>query len=112
MQNLAVSKTLTKDSELFTQNSLVLAKLNHEKQAVLLASAKLEAVSPLATLARGYAIVRNQNGMVRSSVGELSIGDQIEIQLQDGTAEAEIKTIAKDCSSCHTPKFIVTTAAF
>ena len=33
MQNLAVSKTLTKDSDLFTQNSLVLAKLNQEKQA-------------------------------------------------------------------------------
>ena len=33
MQNLAVSKTLTKDSDIYTQNSLVLAKLNNEKQA-------------------------------------------------------------------------------
>ena len=33
MQNLAVRKTLTKDSDLFTQNSLVLAKLNEKTQA-------------------------------------------------------------------------------
>jgi transcriptional regulator with GAF, ATPase, and Fis domain len=33
VQNLAVSKTLTKDPDLFAQNSLVLAELNGEKQA-------------------------------------------------------------------------------
>jgi len=33
VQNLAVSKTLTKDSDLLVQNSLVLAELNNEKQA-------------------------------------------------------------------------------
>jgi sigma-54 specific flagellar transcriptional regulator A len=33
VQNLAVSKTLTKDPDLFTQNSLVLARLNNEKHA-------------------------------------------------------------------------------
>jgi transcriptional regulator with GAF, ATPase, and Fis domain len=33
VQNLAVSKTLTKDSDLCTQNSLILAKLNNENQA-------------------------------------------------------------------------------
>jgi len=33
VQNLAVSKALTKDSDLFTQNSLILAKLNNENQA-------------------------------------------------------------------------------
>ena len=68
--------------------------LYSEKQAVLLASAKLEAVSPLATLARGYAIIRDQDGTLRSSVGELSVGDRVEIQLQDGMSEAEIKSIA------------------
>ena len=67
--------------------------LNNEKQAVLLASAKLEAVSPLATLARGYAIVRDQNGELRSSAGDLSAGDQIEIQLQDGSVDAEVKSV-------------------
>jgi transcriptional regulator with GAF, ATPase, and Fis domain len=33
VQNLAVSKTLTKDPAILTQNSLVLAKLDNEKQA-------------------------------------------------------------------------------
>lgn len=72
-------------------NGAIRQTLTHEKQAVLLASAKLEAVSPLATLARGYAILRDQNGQVRSSVDDLSAGDQVEIQLQDGSVDAEIR---------------------
>lgn len=67
--------------------------LNTKKQAVELASAKLEAVSPLATLARGYAIVRDQTGALRSSAGQLSAGDRVEIQLQDGRATAEIEAV-------------------
>ncbi|MEM9774644.1 MAG: exodeoxyribonuclease VII large subunit [Chloroflexota bacterium] len=67
--------------------------LSHAKQAMALAGAKLEAVSPAATLARGYAIVRSENGELRSSAGQLNSGDQVEIQLHDGTASAEIKGV-------------------
>ncbi|MFT5193221.1 MAG: exodeoxyribonuclease VII large subunit [Candidatus Promineifilaceae bacterium] len=69
--------------------------LNNEKQATLLATAKLESVSPLATLARGYAIVRHKNGEVRSSASQLTAGELIEIQLHDGSAAAEIKAVKK-----------------
>lgn len=70
--------------------------VNIEKQAVLLATAKLEAVSPMATLARGYAIVRDPSGAVRSSVDGLTAGDAVQIQLQDGTVTTEVKSIEKN----------------
>ncbi|MFK7802259.1 MAG: exodeoxyribonuclease VII large subunit [Anaerolineae bacterium] len=70
--------------------------LNNEKQALLLASAKLEAVSPVATLARGYAILRDPNGVVRSSVDGLTAGDLVQIQLQDGTVAAEVQSAEKN----------------
>jgi exodeoxyribonuclease VII large subunit len=45
--------------------------------------ARLRALSPRATLERGYAIVRGQDGIVRSS-GALAGGDQVDVELAEG----------------------------
>lgn len=57
-------------------------------------SAHLNALSPLQTLARGYAIVFRENTSrpVRSS-DELNPGDQVQLRLGKGAAEACIKKI-------------------
>jgi len=47
------------------------------------AGARLRALSPRATLERGYAIVRAQSGIVRSS-GALSPGDRVDVELAEG----------------------------
>ncbi|GAG57047.1 unnamed protein product, partial [marine sediment metagenome] len=49
MQNLAVSKTITKDPDLFIKNSLVLATLNDDTQqnAIIGRSPKMQAVFDL-----------------------------------------------------------------
>ena len=44
---------------------------------------RLQALSPQKTLARGYAIVRTDNGIVRSSA-ELSVGKRVEVELAEG----------------------------
>lgn len=49
----------------------------------------LETLSPTATLARGYSVIRT-NGKVVSSVKSLKTGDEIEIMLHDGFADASI----------------------
>jgi exodeoxyribonuclease VII large subunit len=51
---------------------------------------RLRALSPQKTLARGYAIVRTDNGIVRSSA-ELSAGDHVEVQLAEGGFGAGIE---------------------
>ena len=45
---------------------------------------RLNALSPLATLERGYSISRKTDGAVLASAEQVSIGDRVEIQLADG----------------------------
>ena len=60
------------------------ALLVERKRAGLEALAgRLQALSPQKTLARGYAIVRTDNGIVRSSA-ELSTGKRVEVELAEG----------------------------
>ena len=50
---------------------------------------KLDTLSPLKTLARGYSIIEANNKIVKS-VKELEKGQKIEIKLIDGNKSAEI----------------------
>ena len=45
----------------------------------------LEAVSPLATVARGYAILQHEDGRVVRGVGDAAVGDQLDARLADGS---------------------------
>lgn len=69
--------------------------LTEKQREFVTLSAKLEALSPLSVLSRGYSIVQNEN-KVAKSVKDLSIGENITIRLSDGKAECEIKTITFD----------------
>jgi len=51
---------------------------------------KLRTLSPLATLDRGYAIVRTDNGFVTSSAA-VSDGDRVDVQLADGSFGARVE---------------------
>lgn len=57
----------------------------------------LNAVSPLATLGRGYAIInRGADGKVVTRAGEVTVGDRIEARLQDGRLQATVDGILED----------------
>jgi exodeoxyribonuclease VII large subunit len=61
--------------------------LNYSKLAGL--QARLGSLSPLATLERGYAVVRLQDtGLVVRSVDQVAGGDDLAIRVQDGEFEA------------------------
>lgn len=47
---------------------------------------KLDALSPLAVLSRGYGVVKNDDNTVIKTVRDLSDGEKINITLNDGTA--------------------------
>jgi exodeoxyribonuclease VII large subunit len=69
-------------------------KLNGWRQRFLRASQTLHAVSPLATLGRGYALVRLQrSGVIIRSTAQLTIGDQTETQVAHGRFISEIKML-------------------
>jgi exodeoxyribonuclease VII large subunit len=51
---------------------------------------KLDAMSPLKVLTRGYAITQKDDGTMLRSVSQVSAGDSIQIRLQDGALNARI----------------------
>ena len=50
---------------------------------------KLDSLSPLKTLTRGYSIIE-KDGKVVKSVNDLKMNDEISIRLLDGIAKAKI----------------------
>ncbi|WP_394203026.1 exodeoxyribonuclease VII large subunit [Marinagarivorans algicola] len=65
----------------------ICALLDRQRQRYMNQVALLNAVSPLNTLHRGYAIARNAQGCVISSVENVQPNTQLRITLQDGILE-------------------------
>ena len=58
--------------------------------------AKLDALSPLKILKRGYLVANDEKGSPVSSVKKLKKGDLIKLSFNDGKADCEIKEIEND----------------
>ena len=66
-------------------------KLTSSKHQLVELSRALEAISPLATLGRGYAIVRKlADGSIVRDAKQLKIGEQLTTQLQQGNVESTV----------------------
>jgi exodeoxyribonuclease VII large subunit len=66
-------------------------RLALERERVASRVARLQALDPRATLARGYAIVRHRDtDRVVTSVRQVSPGDRLAIQVQDGTFDSVV----------------------
>jgi exodeoxyribonuclease VII large subunit len=59
-------------------------------------TAKLDAMSPLKVLSRGYSMTQSENGQIIRSVHDVSSGNTIRITLQDGYLTATV-TESKEC---------------
>ncbi len=55
------------------------------------AAAQLNALSPLAVLGRGYAIVQKENGEVLRSAGDAEAGENLTVRLTDGVLTCSVK---------------------
>ena len=72
-------------------------QLSERKQHLSQQAHQLNAVSPLATLSRGYSIVTEpQGGAVIQSSGQVNAGDKINIQLNKGRINATIEQCYDD----------------
>jgi exodeoxyribonuclease VII large subunit len=61
-------------------------------------SASLSALSPYATLERGYSIVRGPDGAVLRDAGSVAPGDALSVRLQRGEVGARVESV-RDSSS-------------
>lgn len=64
--------------------------LFNKKMRFTALSAKLDALSPLSILGRGYAVVLNGDGEAVRSVSALHTGDAVRLRLSDGEATATV----------------------
>lgn len=66
--------------------------IHHNKsQAFVSLIDQLNLVSPLATISRGYSVLRNNNDEVITKIDKVEIDESITIQVSDGTLKAQIK---------------------
>ncbi len=59
---------------------------------------QLQLVSPLATIARGYSIVRDENEVVIKSINDVTTNSKVSIQVSDGEILAQV-TSTQPCTS-------------
>ncbi len=79
---------LDNDIKHLFRNNEMLTK-DKKAQFALLAG-KLDALSPLKIIERGYSVVRDVNSSVVSSIAQISPGDMLEISLKDGKANCSV----------------------
>lgn len=73
-------------------SSLVTSELEKNKSRVSATAGKLDALSPLRVISRGYALVE-KNGRTVTKAADLQTGDFIRIKLSDGSFSANVKEI-------------------
>lgn len=69
--------------------------LNSYKQRFAVACSKMETVSPLATLARGFSISETSDGAVLKKLLQVKLGQKLKTRLNDGWVESEVTDITK-----------------
>jgi exodeoxyribonuclease VII large subunit len=57
------------------------------------AAARLQALSPLATLARGYAVARDDSGAALISAAQFKAGAPFRLVLRDGQVRATVRDV-------------------
>jgi len=70
--------------------------LSRNRQHLTDTGLRLNAVSPLSVMARGYSVVSDKSGSTVKNASQLSLGDPIKIYFHKGTAEAEVTGIGQD----------------
>ena len=102
---LASSRVLSSKEELLDaykmKINLLSDKLDGDMQRILvnkkhilgISCAKLQAISPLNTLGRGYAMVQNNQGEIISSVDKIKTDETLDISFVDGSIKATVKDI-------------------
>ncbi len=102
LENLASCPQMQSQMRLIDDRRMAILNLDREmenrmtrlverkRSELLQGAAKLDALSPLAVMSRGYSALFNEKGETIHQNKQLSKGDRVNIRLSDGTAKAEI----------------------
>ena len=70
--------------------------IHRAKNRYIGVTAKLDAMSPLKVLTRGYAMAQTEEGSVLKSVSQVNPGDNIKISISDGTLSAAVTEVKEN----------------
>ena len=77
--------------------SSVLRSLQHQQQSLANLAGKLDALSPLATLKRGFAIAtRTRDQKILLKANEVNVGNKINVRLMEGTLGCTVEEIVSE----------------
>ncbi len=105
VQVLSQSRCLTKPTNYFNDRRMLLdythrrllnasaATINKQKERFVRIAAKLDAMSPLKVLSRGYSMTVNEQGNLIKSVKQVKEGEIIMVRYQDGSARAIVQEV-------------------
>lgn len=82
-----------------TTNRLVSAQtrsISLKKQRFVALTSKLDAMSPLKVLTRGYAMTQTEDGNLLKTIRSVAVGDSIRVSLQDGSLTAKVSDIKEN----------------
>ena len=82
-------RSILLDNQVKQIENIIKNKKQSEKERYVKLVSKLDTLSPLKTLTRGYSIIE-QKGKIINSVKELQEGNEIDIQMIDGKAKAKM----------------------
>lgn len=71
-------------------------QIQRKKQRFVSCTAKLDAMSPLKVLSRGYSIVNTEDGHILRSVKQAECGKEISVRLSDGSISAVISEVKEN----------------
>ncbi len=66
-------------------------RLERSRALLTAHTARLDALSPLRVLARGYAVARDENGRVLKRVAQLPAGKEFRLRVSDGEVDASVQ---------------------
>ena len=73
--------------------------LDRAREALVQNAAKVNALSPLSTISRGYSVAE-KNGRIVKSIHEINVGDSISLRVADGYAKVNVTEIRKEKDNC------------
>jgi exodeoxyribonuclease VII large subunit len=71
------------------------AALAVRRERLGLTAARLDALSPLAVLGRGYALVRDRDGRLVTDAATLAPADEVEVSLARGAIDCRVERVRR-----------------
>lgn len=71
-------------------------QIQRKKQRFVENTSKLDAMSPLKVLTRGYSIVASIEGTVLRSINQIAVGNEIQVKMLDGSLRATVTEVEEE----------------